>query len=155
MSFCSSIFICLSCRIGFYACCSLGTEYRIIESMTTIICITTHSIWKNALKSGAYTHSTITSSLQEVGFIHATTPAQTMDIIPRFANQKDVMLLFIDTQKVKAPVKFEAARSGREGLFPHIYGPLNVDAVYATADVDSDDEGNFLAPEALLKAQTT
>lgn len=75
-----------------------------------------------------------------------------MDVIPRFTEQKDVMLLFIDADKVKTPVKFEAARSGREGLFPHIYGPLNVDAVYATAVVGKDTKGNFVAPKALLEA---
>ena len=115
--------------------------------MKTIICITTRPIWEAALKSGEYAHSTITSSLQDVGFIHATTPDQTMGVIPRFANQKDVILLFIDERKVKTPVKFESARSGREGLFPHIYGPLNTDAVLA----DKDDNGNFIVPEALVE----
>lgn len=33
----------------------------------------------------------------------------------------------LDAEKVKSLVKFEAARSSREGLFPHIYGPLNID----------------------------
>jgi uncharacterized protein (DUF952 family) len=120
--------------------------------MKTIICITTRAIWDDSLKAGEYTHSTITSSLKEVGFIHATSPDQTMDVIPRFADQKDVMLLFIDVQKVTPPVRFEAARSGREGLFPHIYGPLNTDAVYATANVDKNDTGNFIAPATLLEA---
>jgi uncharacterized protein (DUF952 family) len=120
--------------------------------MGSIICITTRAIWDDALKSGEYTHSTITSSLDEVGFIHATTPDQTMDVIPRFTNQKDVTLLLIDAEKVKSPVKFEAARSGREGLFPHIYGPLNINAVYSTVRVDKDAEGNFITPAALLAA---
>ena len=120
--------------------------------MKTIICITTRAIWDDALKSGEYIHSTITSSLDEVGFIHATTPDQTMDVIPRFAEQKNVVLLFIDADKVKAPVKFEAARSGREGLFPHIYGPLNIDAVYSTVEVNKNPEGNLVAPGALSKA---
>lgn len=120
--------------------------------MRTVICITTRVIWDAALRSGEYAHSTITSSLDEVGFIHATTPDQTMDVIPRFIGQKDVVLLFIDTEKVKSSVKFEAARSGREGLFPHIYGPLNVDAVYSVVEVNKDAGGNFIAPNALIAA---
>jgi uncharacterized protein (DUF952 family) len=120
--------------------------------MKTIICITTKAIWQDALKSGEYTRSTITSSLEEVGFIHATMPDQTMAVIPRFADEKEVILLFIDAQKVKSPVKFEAASSGREGLFPHIYGLLNTDAVYATAYVDKNADGNFIVPRALLNA---
>ena len=120
--------------------------------MKTIICITTRAIWDAALKSDEYTHSTITSSLNEVGFIHATAPDQTMDVIARFTDQKDVILLFIDAERVQSPVKFEAARSGREGLFPHIYGPLNVDAVYSIANVERNAEDKFIAPAALLTA---
>ncbi|HSX34732.1 MAG TPA: DUF952 domain-containing protein, partial [Candidatus Saccharimonadales bacterium] len=132
---------------------SFDAECSIIRLMKTIICITTRAIWDHALKSGEYTHSTITSSLGEVGFIHATTPDQTMDVIPRFTGQKDVILLLIDVEKVKSAVKFEAARSGREGLFPHIYGPLNIDAVYSTVSVDKDAEGTFVAPAALTRLQ--
>lgn len=117
--------------------------------MKPIICITTKVIWERPLKTGEYKHSTITSNLEAVGFIHATTPEQTMEVIPRFTDQKDVMLLFIDMQKVKSPIKFEAARSGRAGLFRHIYGPLNIDAVYAAVGVDKDADGNFVAPQAL------
>lgn len=119
--------------------------------MKIIICITTQSIWQKAVKSGEYSNFTINSSLDEVGFIHATMPNQTMEIIPRFINKKDVMLLFIDVDKVKYPVKFEPASSGRPGLFPHIYGLLNTDAVYKTVNVEKDSNGNFIAPQELLK----
>jgi uncharacterized protein (DUF952 family) len=118
--------------------------------MRTIICITTKSLWEEALQSGEYKNSTITSSLEEVGFIHATMPDQTMAVIPRFTGTKDVILLFIDADKVKVPLKFEPARSGRAGLFPHIYGPLNVDAVYETAAVEKNSIGDFVAPGGLL-----
>jgi uncharacterized protein (DUF952 family) len=88
--------------------------------------------------------------LEEVGFIHATMPDQTMTVIPRFTDTKDVILLFIDADKVKAPLKFEPARSGRTGLFPHIYGTLNTNAVYATAAVEKNSAGDFVTPAELL-----
>ena len=74
-----------------------------------------------------------------------------MEIIPRFSGEKDVMLLFVDVDKVKPPVKFEPTASGRPGLFPHIYGPLNVDTVYKTVNVQKDNSGNFIAPEELIQ----
>lgn len=120
----------------------------------TIICITTKLIWQKALQSGEYTKSTINSSLEEVGFIHATKPNQTMDIIERFKAQKDVVLLFIDVGKVKSPVKFEPASSGRAGLFPHIYGPLNSSAVYKTVAVKKDEHRRFIAPTELEQVMT-
>jgi len=119
--------------------------------MKTIVCITTKELWQKAQESGEYTNSTIHSSLEEVGFIHCTSPHQTMEIIPRFSGEKDVMLLFVDVDKVKPPVKFEPTASGRPGLFPHIYGPLNVDTVYKTVNVQKDNSGNFIAPEELIQ----
>jgi uncharacterized protein (DUF952 family) len=114
-----------------------------------IICITTKELWQKALEAEEYTNSTIHSSLEEVGFIHCTSPDQTMDIISRFTDEKDVMLLFIDAGKVKPPVKFEPTASGRPGLFPHIYGPLNTDAIYKTVYAQKDSNGDFIAPPEL------
>ena len=119
--------------------------------MNTIVCITTKPLWEAALQSGEYKNSTVTDSLEEAGFIHATSPNQTMDIITRFADRQDIVLLLIDVGKLKAPLKFEPTRSERAGLFPHIYGPLNTDAVYATVPVNKNDTGDFVAPAALLK----
>lgn len=117
--------------------------------MKTIICITTKVLWQKALASEKYTNSTIHSSLEEVGFIHCTSPDQTMEIIPRFTDEKDVILLFIDNEKVKSPIKFEPTTSGRPGLFPHIYGPLNTSAVYKVVEVQKDTNGDFIAPQEL------
>jgi uncharacterized protein (DUF952 family) len=64
-----------------------------------------------------------------------------------------LVFLFVDTEKLHAPVKYEGALSGRSGTFPHIYGPLNTDAVYATAAVEKDDRGQFVAPGELIKAR--
>jgi uncharacterized protein (DUF952 family) len=60
-------------------------------------------------------------------FIHAS-PA---DQLTRVANKhyrgvKDLHLLCVDPRRVRAPVRWEPAAGG---LYPHIYGPLNLDAV--------------------------
>lgn len=101
---------------------------------------------------GEYTQSTLSSTLEDVGFIHCSFPNQTMEIANRrYAHVIDTLLLFVDTAKAKPPIQYEAALSGREGMFPHVYGPLNVDAVYATAQLERDSDGVFIAP-AQLKA---
>lgn len=122
--------------------------------MQTIVCITRRDMWDKSLKAGQYTQSTITSTLEQVGYIHASNPNQTLDIAQRFINEKEVVLLLIDLEKVKAPVKFEATRSGRSGLFPHIYGPLNIDAIYKIINLEKNDKDVFIAPEALLNAES-
>lgn len=68
-----------------------------------------------------------------------------------FTNRDDVLLLLVDLDKVQPEVKFEAPLSGRAGLFPHIYGPLNLDAVYGTVRPSKDASGNFIEPEELTK----
>ncbi len=117
--------------------------------MKTIVAITTKDIWTQSLNTGKYTHSTIHSALDDVGFIHCTKPLQTMEVIPRFKDVENVILLLIDVEKVTTPVIFEAAKSGRDGKFPHIYGPLNIDAVYEVVPVEQDQSNDFLTPSAL------
>lgn len=121
--------------------------------MKTIVLITCQPVWEEAQAKGCYTQSTIDSTLEEVGFIHATFPDQTMEVLPRFKDQDQVVLLLVDVDKVTAPIKYEAARSGRPGTFPHIYGPLNTDAVYKTIVLDKDEAGGFIEPRVLKAAK--
>ena len=117
--------------------------------MKTIITISRTDYWQAASTSGQYSQSTLTSTLEEIGYIHCTSPSQTMDIVQRFSDVDDVMLLLIDENKVKNPVRYEPAPSGRPGLFPHIYGSLYTDAVYETIALEKNDSGEFIAPERL------
>lgn len=123
--------------------------------MNTVIAITTKDIWAQSVKNGNYTRSTIHSALKDVGFIHCTKPSQTMDVIPRFKDVDNVILLLVDVAKVTAPVVFEAAKSGRAGLFPHIYGPLNIDAVYDIIEVTRDQESNFIKPKEIKSLESS
>ena len=42
------------------------------------------------------------------------------------------MLLTIDSGRLGVPLRFEVGDPATGELFPHIYGPLDVDAVVAT-----------------------
>lgn len=122
--------------------------------MRTIVIIAKQEVWQQALKTGEYTQSTIDSTLAEVGFIHCSFPDQTIEIANRrFSERDDLILLLIDEDKVKAPIKYEGALSGRAGTFPHIYGPLNIDAVYATVALEKDNGGKFISPKELEAAK--
>lgn len=120
--------------------------------MKTIVIIAKAEEWERARKIGQYTRSTIDATLEEVGFIHCSSPHQTMEIVNRrFADRDDLLLLFVDVDKVTVPVKFEGALSGRVGLFPHVYGPLNTDAVYAVAQLSKNGNGEFAPPDELIE----
>lgn len=89
--------------------------------------------------------STINSILDEVGFIHATDPDQTIAMLNRnFTDRNDILLLIVDLEKVKPEVKFEAPLSGSKGVYPHIYGALNTDAVINTQVPKKDPSGQFV-----------
>src|SRR5213078_3936902 len=97
---------------------------------------------------------TIDSTLADVGFIHCSFPGQAIEIANRkYGDHDNLTLLFIDEDKVKAPIKHERALSGRAGTFPHIYGPLNVDAVHAVVPLQRGEQGAFVTPDELEEAQ--
>jgi uncharacterized protein (DUF952 family) len=125
-----------------------------MKFMKTIVIIARRDIWEQALKVGEYTQSTIDSTLSDVGFIHCSFPDQTIEIANRrFTSQDDLQLLFVDVEKVKAPIKYEGALSGRVGTFPHIYGALNTNAVYSTIPLTKGKDGKFIVPNELQEAQ--
>ncbi len=118
-----------------------------METAKTIVVTSCLELWEQAQRTGEYTQSTLTSTLEEVGFIHCSFPDQTLEIVNRkFRDRNDLVLLLVDVTKVKPTIKYEDAPSGRPGTFPHVYGPLNVDAVYAIVSLERDSEGVFITP---------
>ena len=87
--------------------------------------ITPTKKWREALESGLYS----ADSLEKDGFIHCCTKEQTESILKTwFQGESDLVLLEIDPALLSAEVKDEDSHGTGE-LFPHIYGPLNLDAV--------------------------
>ena len=91
--------------------------------------LTFASDWESSQSAGQYRMSSRGMTLDEVGFIHCSFADQ-VDGVARavFAGADGLVLVTIDPSLVKAEVQYENLEGGSE-LFPHIYGPLNVDAV--------------------------
>lgn len=92
-------------------------------------------------------------SLAEEGFIHCSTPAQVAGVANRFyRNAGDLLLLVVDPVLVTAPIYWEAPSLAGDdtppapGAFPHIYGPLNMDAVQQVIAYEPDAGGVFHPP---------
>lgn len=83
--------------------------------------------WEAGLVAGEYR----APSLAEEGFIHASgDEAQMLRVAARlFAGETNLIALDVDTEMLPpgSPVVHEPARSGE--IYPHIYGPINSDAV--------------------------
>ena len=89
--------------------------------------------WEAAKRAGEYRVSTRGRGLDDVGFIHGSFRDQ-VERIGSFhyaTTPEPVIVLDIDTRRLKAPVRIENLEGGSE-LFPHIYGPLPIDAVGRT-----------------------
>lgn len=104
---------------------------------TTLTHICQRLAWEKAKTLNTYSPL----SLEEEGFIHCSRPQQVIRVANRFYHgQKDLVLLWIDLRRVTSPLYWEAADGE---LFPHFYGPLNIDAVTRVTDFSPDEDGTF------------
>lgn len=100
--------------------------------------ITTREHWKEYKKSGNYEPQ----SLEDDGFIHCSSGNQVEDTANRlFADKDKILLLVIDVAMLREQVKYEEDETGEK--FPHIYGPLSVNAVIDKIDILAEDDGKF------------
>ena len=103
--------------------------------------ITKEQTWEMAIAKNLYDYC----ALNTEGFIHASTREQVIETANRFfKNESDLILLKIDENKLKSELKFEASDQGDNVLFPHIYGPLNIDAVVDIGKIDQNERGEFV-----------
>jgi uncharacterized protein (DUF952 family)/GNAT superfamily N-acetyltransferase len=99
----------------------------------------------------------VAPSLATEGFAHCSTEHQMVDVANKYyRGTSDMVLLIINPTKLTSPLKFEppAHLDGspalpHEPLFPHIYGPINLDAVIEVIDFPCDEEGYFTSPPQL------
>ena len=88
-------------------------------------------------------------SLQSNGFIHCCEKKQLIDLANTlYAGEKDLLILVIDSNLLSAELRYEAQETG--GNYPHIYGPLNLDAVIQVLNFRQNAEGKYVLPNQLL-----
>jgi len=93
--------------------------------MAIIYHVTTAAEWKAAKEKNYYE----SPSLKTEGFIHCSAPHQVAGVLERYFNhQTDLVKLVIDTEKLSSNYVEEWSTSGMD-TFPHVYGPINIDAV--------------------------
>ncbi len=93
--------------------------------MPLIYHIATSADWDKAKHNGFYEHP----SLKDEGFIHCSQEHQVAGVLERyFPGRKDLVKLVIDTDKLTSKYIFDWSPSTQD-TFPHVYGPINLDAV--------------------------
>jgi uncharacterized protein (DUF952 family) len=85
-------------------------------------------------------------SLTSVGFIHLSAPEQVHLPANRlYHGRDDLVLLHIDPTHLDSPIRWElgVATDPESMVFPHLYGPLPVDAVISVTSYLPDADGVF------------
>ena len=101
--------------------------------MAIIYHVTSMEEWNRASENGVY----IAPSLERENFIHCSKAEQVDGVLSRyFKGKEDLVRLTIDTERLTAPWQYDLAPSINEE-FPHVYGPINTDAVVEIAAISA------------------
>ena len=109
--------------------------------------ITSRTAWDEAQKRGDYR----ADGFAKEGFIHCSTLAQVLPVANNFyKGQSGLVLLEIEPTLLSAKLKWEPPSGGAPppgvpagDQFPHVYGPINLDAVVRVVDLASKPDGAF------------
>lgn len=105
--------------------------------MDQIVHICSDEDWQAAQAAGKYW----ADSLENEGFIHFSKPEQVVDTANRYyAGRTDLLLLWVDPKKLAAELRWEQSHGD---AYPHLYGPLNLDAVIAFSAFAPAPDGVF------------
>jgi uncharacterized protein (DUF952 family) len=128
--------------------CQGGPRHRpfkpgsLLDNDTLIYHMCRAEEWQAAQASGLYPGS---SQDAADGFIHFSTAAQIVESAARHrAGQTGLVLLSVRAGRLGTALKWEPSRGGQ--LFPHLYGPLPVDAVAAVDPLPLGSDGRHRFP---------
>ncbi len=115
--------------------------------MATIFHIASKEKWTKSRSRGQYSDE----SLQSEGFIHCSTAGQVVDTANRyFKGRSGLVLLSIETSDIVSVIAYQSSGdSGEE--YPHIFGPINHDAVKDVIDFPASGDCTFALPVAFQK----
>lgn len=95
--------------------------------------------WEQAIQAGEYR----ANSLATQGFIHCSDAHQVLRVANAlYRGVRDLSLLRIDPDKLTSRVVYENTSGGTEP-FPHVYGPINLEAVVHVYPFAPGPEGTF------------
>lgn len=112
---------------------------------TPIYKIAPQALWREAEAKGRFDGAPV--DLQD-GYIHFSTALQVRETAQRhFPGQHDLLLLGVDPDRLGEALKWEPSRGGQ--LFPHLYGPLPLEAVVFVEALPVDAAGYHVFPASI------
>ena len=113
--------------------------------------LTSRQAWHETQQRGDYR----ADSLESEGFIHCSTETQILPVAETYyKGQSGLILLKVDPSLLSSELRWEPPSGGSpppgvpEGeLFPHVYGPINLDAIVNVYDLDAGPDGSYKTPK--------
>lgn len=96
-------------------------------------------VWNHQKVAGTY----VPEAYEQDGFIHATNGLETLLWVANQFYTSDTRphtVLVLDAARLTSPMRYDDPNEE----FPHIYGPLNADAVIGELSVERGENGGFL-----------
>ena len=79
------------------------------------------------------------------GFIHLSAASQVAGTLAKyFAGQRGLVLLAVDPERLGERLRLETSRGGE--LFPHLYGPLELEHVISVEPLTLQEDGSHRLP---------
>ena len=112
----------------------------------TVFHIAHASEWDAAVRDGEYRVSSRGATLDDTGFIHASSRAQLAGVATRFyaGDPEPLVVLEIDDGAIRASGVDVRLEDGGGQLFPHIYGPILPLFVTRVLPARFDPDGRFV-----------
>ncbi len=108
----------------------------------TIYKICPRDLWQEAEVAGEFAGAPVDHA---DGFIHFSTADQAAETAAKhFVGQHDLLLVAIDSEALGTALRYEPSRGG--ALFPHLYGPLPLEAVLWVEPLPVGSDGRHVFP---------
>jgi uncharacterized protein (DUF952 family) len=112
--------------------------------------ITSRKAWREAQQRGDYR----VESFEKEGFIHCSTGAQVLPVAEKYyPGRRGLLVLVIDPAHLTSDLKWEPPAEGapppgvpQGDPFPHVYGPINLDAIVRVLDLETHPDGKHSVP---------
>jgi len=84
------------------------------------------------------------------GFIHLSAAYQVAGTLAKYyAGEEDLLLVAVDPARLGEALKWEPSRGG--DLFPHLYGPLPLEAILSVDWLELDDDNRHILPQGMAE----
>jgi uncharacterized protein (DUF952 family) len=112
--------------------------------------LTSRQAWREAQQRGEYR----ADSLESEGFIHCSTETQVLPVAENYyKGQSGLLLLQINPALLVSELRWEPPSGGAPPpgvpageFFPHVYGPINLDAIVKAYDLEANPDGGYKSP---------